>query len=323
MPSNTPAEWQALAVVCPWKGEANPEIPFSPSGDDCPEEVFQSGVPDDFDTSNGAELAEPSEGLKKAINYGSGYPSSWRGYDTTVSNRWFGHTFTNLKANGLEICGATLEIKVRSENELFYNDRIGIQFTYEDGSRAEQAWSHTLIELGDSSQSTKVISLDLSDLPQSEYEEHTHNLISALNSHGFLDINVQDDTGVDYVKLNIEYCCNSQVDVWVADPHPDNGEEPNTVSSNIWSSPDVWVRNENDGGTSYQNVKHGQDNYVYVRAKNRGSSTASNTKVEVYRNKASLGSTWPVGWELVGESSIDSLEPEASEIVHIKWDTPG
>jgi len=301
------------------KGTPYPRLTWLSVSTSCvnKEVIFQSGISDDFDSNNGVEPVEPSEGLKKAIIYGSGYPSSWRNFDDTSRDFWFGHTFTNLKANGLEICGATLELKVLSYGS---NDGMGLQFTDPNGNRVDERWSSSFSNLGVAYGQKEVISLDLANLPQSNVV-YTNNLIPTLNSHGFLDVNVYDDTGVDYVKLNIEYCCNSQeVDVWVADPHPDNGEEPNTVSSNIWASPDVWVRNEDDGGTSYQNVKHGQDNYVYVRAKNRGSATASKTTVEVYRSKPSLATIWPSGWEKVGTTQIDTLAPNNTQIVSIPWD---
>jgi hypothetical protein len=110
-----------------------------------------------------------------------------------------------------------------------------------------------------------------------------------------------------------------KVDVWVADPSPDQGVEPNTVSSNIWVSPDIWLRNQNDGSLQHQNVKQGQDNFVSVRVKNRGNLTAKNTKVEVYYIKASLGRAWPKDWKLVGTSQVNDLAPAAQKIVVIPW----
>ncbi|MDY6991819.1 MAG: fibro-slime domain-containing protein, partial [Pseudomonadota bacterium] len=88
------------------------------------------------------------------------------------------------------------------------------------------------------------------------------------------------------------------VDVWVSDPAPDQGEEPNWMSRNIWRSPDIWVRNQEDGIYQHQNVKAGQDNFVYVNIRNRGTLPAYNTTVELYRINATLGRGWPNGWEL-------------------------
>jgi fibro-slime domain-containing protein len=110
-----------------------------------------------------------------------------------------------------------------------------------------------------------------------------------------------------------------RVDVWVADPTPDSGVEPNTVSKNIWVSPDIWLRNQNDGNLQHQNVKQGQDNFVSVRVKNRGNLAAKNTKVEVYYIKASLGRAWPKDWTLVGTAMVDDLAPAGQTMVVIPW----
>ena len=108
-------------------------------------------------------------------------------------------------------------------------------------------------------------------------------------------------------------------DIWIADPLPDNGIEPNIVSANIWNSPDIWVRNQQDGLTQHQNVKFSQDNYVYVRARNIGYATATNTTIEVYRTQASTSNIWPTGWLLVGSANIPTLTPSNSQIVSIPW----
>jgi fibro-slime domain-containing protein len=110
-----------------------------------------------------------------------------------------------------------------------------------------------------------------------------------------------------------------RVDVWVSDPTPDQGVEPNTVSKDIWVSPDIWLRNQNDGSLQHQNVKQGQDNFVSVRVKNRGNLAAKNTKVEVYYIKASLGRAWPKDWTLVGTTMVDDLAPAGQKMVVIPW----
>jgi len=111
-----------------------------------------------------------------------------------------------------------------------------------------------------------------------------------------------------------------KVDVWMADSKSDTGDEPNKVSKRFWLSPDIWIRNQQDDIPKYQNVEFGQDNYVYVRAKNRGTKTARNTTVEVYRSIPAIGNRWPKGWTLIGTAQIDTLEPDASQAVAIRWD---
>jgi uncharacterized repeat protein (TIGR01451 family) len=148
------------------------------------------------------------------------------------------------------------------------------------------------------------------------------------SSFNLKDGELGDNTGVDGKIVNISGLAlttkkveepKGVVNLWIQDPLPDDGSEPGKATR-IWRSPDVWVRNEDDGGNQYQNVKYGQDNYVYVRVRNIGTLPAKNTKVEVYRSRASLGQGWPRGWGLVGTGDISLLEPETSDILRIKWE---
>jgi hypothetical protein len=113
---------------------------------------------------------------------------------------------------------------------------------------------------------------------------------------------------------------DGSVDVWMADSKRDKGVEPNKVSRRFWLSPDVWLRNKEDGISKYQNVEFGQDNYIYVRARNRGTATAKNTTIEVYRSIPAIGTRWPKGWQFVGKTQIDAIEPNGSKEVAIRWD---
>jgi hypothetical protein len=111
-----------------------------------------------------------------------------------------------------------------------------------------------------------------------------------------------------------------KVDLWIADPSPDDGTEPGKADW-IWVSPNVWVRNQADDKQGYQNPIFGQDNYVYVSIKNRGTLASTKpTKIEVYRSGASMGRGWPVGWDLVGTAVIDTLGAGKDTTVGIKWD---
>lgn len=62
------------------------------------------------------------------------------------------------------------------------------------------------------------------------------------------------------------------VDVYLRDNTGDDGDEPS--SGSFWNSPDLWIRNENDGGTNHQGPKAGQDNWFYARVHNRGEGIA-------------------------------------------------
>ncbi len=61
-------------------------------------------------------------------------------------------------------------------------------------------------------------------------------------------------------------------DLYMKDNWSDTGTVPS--SGAFWHSPDVWIRNADDGVASYQDPEHGQDNWFYARVRNRGSAAA-------------------------------------------------
>jgi hypothetical protein len=50
----------------------------------------------------------------------------------------------------------------------------------------------------------------------------------------------------------------------------------------FWDSPDIWVRNADDGGTAHQNTNRGRDNYLHCRVSNRGSQASLPCWVRFY-----------------------------------------
>ena len=59
------------------------------------------------------------------------------------------------------------------------------------------------------------------------------------------------------------------VDIWIRDAAGDPGDDQ-YAESNFWNSPDLWIRNQPDGGTTHQSPEVGQDNWFYTRLRNRG-----------------------------------------------------
>jgi zinc metalloprotease ZmpB len=60
-----------------------------------------------------------------------------------------------------------------------------------------------------------------------------------------------------------------------------------------WNTTTIWNRNAADGLTAHQNPILGQPNFVYVRVKNRGTSTANNVVVKGFHCKPGAGLLWP------------------------------
>jgi hypothetical protein len=92
-------------------------------------------------------------------------------------------------------------------------------------------------------------------------------------------------------------------DLWSQDKPDDIGDEPNTISSHMYVTRDIWVRKQNDGfaNQEHENPEYrpltSDPNYVYVRIRNRGCTEASSGTVKLYWAKASTALGWPAPWD--------------------------
>ena len=128
-------------------------------------------------------------------------------------------------------------------------------------------------------------------------------------------------------------------DLYMKDQTTDSGIEPNTSTGAYYASPDIWIRNANDGGTTHQNPEYGQINYVYVKVRNRGfsASAASGNQLKVYWAKASTGLSWTFPWTgstygcagtnvsiggTIGTQAISSISSGSSTTLVFAWTPP-
>lgn len=135
--------------------------------------------------------------------------------------------------------------------------------------------------------------------------------------------------------------CSPQptVDLYIQDKPTDNGTEPNPdPSGQWWVSQDIWIRNNNDGGTVHQNPRGGFTNYVYVRVRNRGnmqSFSMSNVRLRTYWAKASGSLSWTSPWtggtacspavqmgNPIGTSQIPNVAANGSIVMVFPWSAP-
>lgn len=131
-----------------------------------------------------------------------------------------------------------------------------------------------------------------------------------------------------------ELCLAAAGDVYQRDSGADTGTVPSGGA--FWDSPDIWVRNADDGGTTHQETVRGRDNFVYLRVRNRGKTEARNAKGRVYltnfagtefvhpgdwipKNPAGGGALAGPGTYLVGETSIPTMAAGAEQIVRVRW----
>jgi hypothetical protein len=112
------------------------------------------------------------------------------------------------------------------------------------------------------------------------------------------------------------------IDVFCKDSPQDDGNVPS--AGQCWTSPDIWVRNNQDGGTSHENPIFNQANYLYVKVRNLGYLTANTIKVKAYWADPAGGIPWPTDWNYIGESTVNNLVENSETIATpIPWTPTG
>ena len=161
--------------------------------------TYTLGVDDHFSTANGAELASPSAGCSVNIQNNPGQTIG--NFDRTDQvNRTICNLFSFSEHAG-NIVGAELTFRIRSNGSNSSNDTISLERNGDINDR----WS-SLITAPALANSNWVLgtqyaaTLDLSALPTNTTPI---NLISSLNTYGFIEFRVQDDTALDFVTLSL------------------------------------------------------------------------------------------------------------------------
>jgi hypothetical protein len=161
--------------------------------------------------------------------------------------------------------------------------------------------------------------------------------ISAMEAHAYADA-VKDPYDTPVSDETPSGCGNYLFlgypahDLFIRDNLDDHGREP-LIDGGICMSPDVIIYNQELleaqatlGSASAQDrddlgeaVEYGQDNFIYLRVQNRGTSATSGS-VKVYWSPPSTFPT-PASWNLLGETAIPSLTPNEFKVAGpIRWD---
>ncbi len=124
-------------------------------------------------------------------------------------------------------------------------------------------------------------------------------------------------------------------DLFSQDGSDDVGAEPNTATSVLYRSLDIWIRNIKDGVTKqeHQNPVASTVNYVYVRVRNKGCSDSQSATVKLYWAKASTGLSWPKPWDgsvttpavmggLIGEAATGVVKGGGYTLLVFEWTPP-
>lgn len=127
---------------------------------------------------------------------------------------------------------------------------------------------------------------------------------------------------------------NQSLDLMIRNTEQDYGVVPDTLSQYLWVSPDIWVRNTDDGELEHQNPISNSLNYVYVRVTNRSCEPSTgNETLRLSWSKAGISLPIEV-WEgsvfmngqpmggLVGELSIPPIDGYQTVVLKYQWNTP-
>jgi hypothetical protein len=135
-------------------------------------------------------------------------------------------------------------------------------------------------------------------------------------------------------------------DLFIRDSISDTGDVPQPQWG-FWDSPDIWVRNIDDNGTTHLNTIRGQDNFIYARVSNRGSQASLPCWVRFFittfagtefrypydfkrdttmdvgggtpGNLKDLSGFPAPGTYFIGEQRIDSVPATGNVIAKVRW----
>jgi len=109
-------------------------------------------------------------------------------------------------------------------------------------------------------------------------------------------------------------------DVYCKDHPKDDGAIPSNPNGEpFWESPDVWNRLQPDGVEQHENPQVCQQNYVYVKVRNRGNAPMTNISVDLYYSENAAAIPWPAAWTYIGTQTIASLAAGQNTVVSFPW----
>ncbi|HNG34643.1 MAG TPA: kelch repeat-containing protein, partial [Blastocatellia bacterium] len=159
--------------------------------------TFRAGLMDNFASPN--DPTSPRAVLVTQFNN-----PVRKNFDDATVDSWVLHSFTGLPSN---IVSAELEVRMQPGLGGSTNDSINFAFP----PNTSVTWGQQMAALPGAGGSWNIghapttFILDLANLPAGATGQPT-NLLSLLNTHHLLDIAIQDDTTVDYIKLRVVTC---------------------------------------------------------------------------------------------------------------------
>lgn len=109
-------------------------------------------------------------------------------------------------------------------------------------------------------------------------------------------------------------------DVWMKDDPAHDGSEQ--WDGPFWDSPDLWIRNADDGGSDHQPPEHGQDNWFYARVRNKPKAGLARHLVVTFRTRGFVGTQFVYPSDFLPASAASAafdLAPGETVVVKARW----
>jgi hypothetical protein len=109
-------------------------------------------------------------------------------------------------------------------------------------------------------------------------------------------------------------------DLWLRDDPAHTGAD--TWGGTFWNSPDLWIRNADDGGTMHEPPEYGQDNWFYARVRNRSATTTARHYLVAFNVKpyAGIEFLYPADFlPCIAAVAGFELAPGDSTVVRARW----
>lgn len=117
---------------------------------------------------------------------------------------------------------------------------------------------------------------------------------------------------------------NAYDGIYIKDNDSDTGAEPS--GKPFWNSPDIWVRNAEDGGLTHQGTIRNQDNFVYVRIRNKGGQPSGEITANLFQaHWPGTEFLYPEDWRwdtshFINSKTVATVPAGGSVTISFKWD---
>lgn len=109
-------------------------------------------------------------------------------------------------------------------------------------------------------------------------------------------------------------------DLWFRDNPGDSGADGSADS--FWDSPDLWVRNHDDGGTTHQQPVTGQDNWFYANVRNKDGAGPARHFVVTFQSRGYAGTEFLYPddfFPCIAATAEFELDPGEVRTVKARW----